>query len=381
MFKFTRYFLVCVAFILTGSQFSSLSAQALPKDKTMEAMVLANKYFMDKWPDVGKTIITDRERPSNIWTRGVYYEGLMALYKLRPDPSYLDYAVRWGDFHKWGMRDGVKTRNADNQCCGQTYIDLYLLDRSKEERIRDIKTCIDNMLATDKVDDWSWVDAIQMAMPVFARLGSIYKDDRYYDRMFEMYMFTKTKHGTNGLYSPVDHLWWRDKDFDPPYVEPNGKDCYWSRGNGWVMAALVRTLDFLPKNSTYRKEYVTTYKEMVDALVACQREDGFWNVSLLDPSDFGGKELTGTSLFVYGMAWGINNGMLNRKKYLPVVLKAWNALVKDCVHPDGFLGYVQGTGKEPKDSQPVGYDNIPNFEDFGLGCFLLAGSEMYRMKN
>jgi unsaturated rhamnogalacturonyl hydrolase len=380
MIKFNKITVTFLAIILTGSPFAFISAQSVPKEKTMEAMVLANKYFMDKWPDVGKTIVTDRERPSNIWTRAVYYEGLMALYKLKPDPSYLDYAVRWGEFHKWGLRDGVKTRNADNQCCGQTYIDLYLMDKSKQERIHDIKTCIDNMLATDKIDDWNWVDAIQMAMPVFARLGSITRDDRYYDRMFEMYMFTKTKHGTNGLYNPADHLWWRDKDFDPPYVEPNGKDCYWSRGNGWVFAALVRTLDFLPKNSTYRKEFINTYKEMTDALVACQREDGFWNVSLLDPSNFGGKELTGTSLFVYGMAWGINNGTLSRKKYMPVVQKAWNALVKDCVHPNGFLGYVQGTGKEPKDSQPVGYDNVPNFEDFGLGCFLLAGSEMYRMK-
>jgi unsaturated rhamnogalacturonyl hydrolase len=381
MSKINKLLIVFIAGILTGLSLNSLSAQPLPKAKTMEAMVLANKYFMDKWPDVGKPIITDRERPSNIWTRGVYYEGLMALYKIKPDPSYLDYAVRWGESHKWGMRDGVNTRNADNQCCGQTYIDLYLLDKSKEERIRDIKVCIDNMLATDKVDDWNWVDAIQMAMPVFARLGSIYNDNRYYDRMYEMYIFTKTKHGTNGLYNPADHLWWRDKDFDPPYVEPNGKDCYWSRGNGWVLAALVRTMDFLPKKNTYRKEYINTYKEMVNALVACQREDGFWNVSLLDQSDFGGKELSGTSLFVYGIAWGINNGTLNKKKYLPVVEKAWNALVKDCVHTDGFLGYVQGTGKQPKDSQPVGYDNIPNFEDFGLGCFLLAGSEMYRIKN
>jgi hypothetical protein len=54
-------------------------------------------------------------------------------------------------------------------------------------------------------------------------------------------------------------------------------------------------------------------------------------------------------------------------------------MVNDCVHPDGFLGFVQGTGKEPKDSQPVGYDKVPDFEDFGLGCFLLAGSEMYKL--
>jgi unsaturated rhamnogalacturonyl hydrolase len=373
---------ITISICLLGAMlisFANLYAQTVSSSKTMESMVLANKYFMEKWPDVGKTSITDRERPSNIWTRGVYYEGLMAMYKLNPDESYLNYAVSWGEFHKWGLRDGIKTRNGDNQCCGQTYIDLYMMNRYKEDRIKDIKTSIDNMLATDKVDDWNWIDAMQMAMPVFARLGTIYKDNRYFDRMHEMYLFTKLKHGTDGLYSPEDHLWWRDKDFVPPYKEPNGEDCYWSRGNGWVVAALVRTMDFLPKNSKYRKEYMTTLKEMLEALIPLQREDGFWNVSLMDPTHFGGKEVTGTALFVYGMAWGINEGVLSRKIYLPVVMKAWNALVSESVHPNGFLGFVQGTGKEPKDSQPVGFDNVPNFEDFGLGCFLLAGSEMFKL--
>jgi rhamnogalacturonyl hydrolase YesR len=373
---------VILSTFLTGALIfssASLSAQIVSSSKTMESMALANKYFMEKWPDVGKPSITDRERPSNIWTRGVYYEGLMALYNVKHDSAWLNYALRWGQFHKWGLRDGIKTRNGDNQCCGQTYIDLYLMDRYREERIKDIRACIDNMIATDKIDDWNWIDALQMAMPVFARLGSIYNNDKYFDRMNEMYLYTKLKHGTNGLYSAEDHLWWRDKDFVPPYKEPNGENCYWSRGNGWVVAALVRTLDFLPKNSKYRKEYITTLTEMFTALVPLQRADGFWNVSLKDSSHFGGKELTGTALFVYGMAWGINEGVVSKKDYLPVVMKAWNALITESLHPDGFLGYVQGTGKEPKDNQPAGYDNVPNFEDFGLGCFLLAGSEVFKL--
>jgi rhamnogalacturonyl hydrolase YesR len=356
------------------------TAQTVTSAKTMEAMVLTNNYFMEKWPDMGKEIVTDRARPSNIWTRGVYYEGLMSLIKLNPDQKYLDYAINWGGFHKWNLRDGIKTRNGDNQCCGQTYIDLYLLDRYREERIKPIKACIDNMLATDKIDDWNWIDALQMAMPVFARLGKIYNDEKYYDRMHEMYMYTKLKHGTSGLYDPVAHLWWRDKDFVPPYKEPNGENCYWSRGNGWVVAALVRSLEFMPKQKEYKKEYETTLKDMFEALVPLQREDGYWNVSLKDPSHFGGKELTGTALFTYGMAWAINNGLISKKDYLPVVNKAWHALLTESVHPNGFLGWVQGTGKEPKDSQPVGYDIVPNFEDFGLGCFLLAGSEMYKLE-
>ncbi len=118
---------------------------------------------------------------------------------------------------------------------------------------------------------------------------------------------------------------------------------------------------------------------MSKALKACQRKDGFWNCSLHDSTHFGGKETSGTSLFVYGMAWGIRKGLLSRKEYLPVVAKAWNAILKDAIHPDGVIGYIQGTGKEPKDSQPVTYDKIPDFEDFGTGCLLLAGSEVYKL--
>jgi rhamnogalacturonyl hydrolase YesR len=80
------------------------------------------------------------------------------------------------------------------------------------------------------------------------------------------------------------------------------------------------------------------------------------------------------------MAWGINNGILNRKEYLPVITKGWNALAGECLHDNGFIGYTQGTGKQPSDGQPVTYDSMPDFEDYGLGCFLLAGSEVYKIE-
>ena len=135
----------------------------------------------------------------------------------------------------------------------------------------------------------------------------------------------------------------------------------------------------MPKNAPHRDEYQKTYLEMMHALVPLQRSDGFWNVSLTDEDDFGGKELTGTALFVYGMAWGIRTGLLEKKIYLPIVAKATNAMLKDCVHPSGFLGWVQGTGKEPKDGQPLSYDRQQVYEDTGLGCFLMATTEKDRV--
>ncbi|HDZ14988.1 hypothetical protein LCGC14_1009510 [marine sediment metagenome] len=359
--------------------FFKVSAQEINLDSVLKQMQLANTYFMEKWPDVGKTIITNKERPSHIWTRGVYYEGLMALHEIYPSETFYNYAYDWAEFHKWGFRNGSANRNADDYCAAQTYIDLYNLEPDPK-KLKNTKATMNMLLNTPQVDDWSWVDAIQMGMPVFAKLGVLEKDDRYFEKMYAMYMFTRNSHGENGLYNPKDGLWWRDADFDQPYSEPNGEDAYWSRGNGWVIGALAKVLSIIPEDAPHRKQYVDDLIAMAEALIPIQREDGFWNVSLHDPKHFGGKETSGTALFIYGMAYGVNNGILNKEKYVPIIEKGWHALINEALHSNGFLGYVQSTGKEPKDGQPLSYDKIPDFEDYGLGCFLLAGSEIYRMQ-
>jgi unsaturated rhamnogalacturonyl hydrolase len=373
MFKTKNLLFILLVFLTIKGH-----SQKLPANKAIiSKMTLANSYFMKKWPDVGKEIYAiDKTRPSNIWTRAVYYEGLMALNDVSPNKKYVNYAIQWGDFHKWGLRNGVGTRNADDQACGQTYIDLYLKDKSHPERIAKIKANVDSMLTSHKIDDWSWIDALQMAMPVFAKLGVVYNDEKYFEKMFQMYMYTKN---VEGLYSDQEFLWYRDKSFLPPYKTPKGQNCFWSRGNGWVIAALVRVMDTMPTTAPHYDEYLDTYREMMIALLNLQRPDGFWNVSLTDQDDFGGKELSGTALITYGMAWGIRNEKIDSTTFTPIVAKAMNAMLTDCVHKNGFLGWVQGTGKEPKDGQPLAYDKEPNFDDFGLGCFLLAGSEVVKL--
>ena len=351
------------------------------RDEVLKTARLVNGYFMEKYadPTAGMPYPSrNRVYESNIWTRAVYYEGLMALHSIYPDNAYIDYARRWADFHKWGMRrDQTPTRNADNYCCGQTYIDLYRIE-PRPERIAKMTAAMNMLVNTPQCGDWTWIDAIQMGMPVLVKLGMLKGDPRYCEKAWEMYACSRNTLA-GGLFNEKEGLWWRDKNFLPPYKEPNGRNCYWSRGNGWVVAALVRVLEELPAGAPHRKAYIKDLQRMCAALAACQREDGFWNVSLHDPSHYGGKETTGTALFVYGMAWGVNHGILDRGKYLPVALKGWNALCSEAVHDDGFLGYVQGTGKEPKDGQPVTYDSVPDFEDYGTGCFLLAGSEIYKL--
>ena len=355
---------------------AGMMAKAQPQ-QVLQAAQKTNNYFMAKYSDPTVPTNVKKIRPSSLWTRAVYYEGLMALYSIDAQQRYVDYALRWADFHKWTPRNGVGTTDADDQCCAQTYIELLQL--TGKGTLDCIKENLDKQMATGRVDYWTWIDAIQMALPVYMKMYAQTGDRRYLDYGMRSYLWTRNTCG-GGLFNEAEGLWWRDKDYVPPYKESDGNNCYWSRGNGWVYAALVRSMEVLSPKSKEYKQLKKDFLSMSRRLLACQREDGYWNVSLMSPVTYGGPEMTGTALFLYGMSWGIQKGYLKAKAYLPACDRAWKAL-QACVHADGFLGYNQGTGKDPSSGQPVTFTSVPNFEDYGTGCFLLGATEYYKLKS
>lgn len=352
-------------------------AQTATQAEVLDAARNANDYFMAKYADPTEPTNVKKIRPSSLWTRAVYYEGLMALYGIDPKNEYIDYTDRWAAFHKWTPRDGTSTRDADNQCCSQTYLDRFVMT-GDSAMMRPTMENIRGQMAETKLGYWTWIDAIQMAMPVYAQMYKITGDKAYIDHAMDMYRWSRNECG-GGLFNEADGLWWRDADYVPPYKEKDGKQCYWSRGNGWVLAALVRTMDQMKPRGKVYKELKKDFTAMCDALAKCQREDGFWNVSLVSPATYGGKETSGTALFLYGISWGLRKGYLKESQFRPVADKAWKAIATEALHHDGFLGYVQGTGKDPSAGQPVTYDKVPDFEDFGVGCFLLGATEYYKL--
>lgn len=352
-------------------------AQTAIQAEVLDAARNANDYFMAKYADPTEPTNVKKIRPSSLWTRAVYYEGLMALYGIDPKNEYIDYTDRWAAFHKWTPRDGTSTRDADNQCCSQTYLDRFVMT-GDSAMMRPTMENIRGQMAETKLGYWTWIDAIQMAMPVYAQMYKITGDKAYIDHAMDMYRWSRNECG-GGLFNEADGLWWRDADYVPPYKEKDGKQCYWSRGNGWVLAALVRTMEQMKPRGKVYKELKKDFTAMCDALAKCQREDGFWNVSLVSPATYGGKETSGTALFLYGISWGLRKGYLKESQFRPVADKAWKAIATEALHRDGFLGYVQGTGKDPSAGQPVTYDKVPDFEDFGVGCFLLGATEYYKL--
>ena len=370
-----KKFAMLVAAVMTTA---TLSAQTSTKKDVLETARSANNYFMAKYADPTVPTNVKRIRPSSLWTRAVYYEGLMALNTIDPQKRYIDYTDRWASFHKWTPRNGTKTRDADDQCCSQTYLERFMMT-GDSTMLFPTRENLRGQMAETKIGYWTWIDAIQMAMPVYAQMYKITGDRKYLEHGMKMYRWSRNECGGGLFNEKGDGLWWRDADYVPPYKEKDGKDCYWSRGNGWVLAAYVRVMNQLsPKDKIY-KEVKKDFLTMCNGLAKCQREDGFWNVSLVSPTTYGGKETTGTALFLYGIAWGLQKGFLKEKVFRPIADKAWAAMAKDAVHADGFLGWVQGTGKDPSAGQPVTYTKVPDFEDYGIGCFLLGAAEYYKL--
>ena len=345
------------------------------QSEVLRAAQLTNNYFMMKYSDPTLPTNIKRVRPSSLWTRAVYYEGLMALNSIDPQQRYIDYATRWSDFHKWTPRNGTTTVHADDQCCEQTYIELYQL--TGKGTLEPTKENLQKQMATGQVNHWTWIDAIQMAMPVYVKMYAVTGDKKYLDYAMRSYSWSRNECG-GGCFNEKEGLWWRDKDYVPPYKEKDGKTCDWSRGNGWVYAALVRCMSILPAKSKEYKQLKKDFLLMSDALLRCQHSDGFWHVSLVSDVDYPNPEMTGTALFLYGMAWGIQQGLLKSEQYRPACDLAWKAL-ESCLHKDGFLGWNQGTGKDPSAGQPVTFTSVPDFEDYGTGCYLLGLTEYYKL--
>ncbi len=318
-----------------------------------------------------------RHQPTD-WTQGAGYAGFMALAGISGDAKYRDAMRARGETNDWQL--GPHLYDADDHCVGQTCAELYLLYcepkmiaplREKFDAILAKPSSATNMAFDRKEnpnvrENWSWCDSLFMGPPAWVRLYAATGDEKYLD--FAVKNWWRT---TDYLYDKDEHLFFRDSTYFKK-TEANGKKVFWGRGNGWVMAGLVRVLQYLPMNHPDRPRFEQLFKDMAAKILTCQQPDGLWRASLLDPDSYPLKETSGSGFYTYALAWGVNQGLLDRAQFEPAVRKAWAALV-GCVDADGKLTHVQPIGADPK---KFAEDST---EVYGVGAFLLAGSEVYRM--
>ena len=311
------------------------------------------------------------------WQMGALYAGLNEWRKLSGDPEVEAFLMKIGDRNGWKLHQ--RPYHADDHAVGQFYLSLYE-EQAELKMIGPTREQFDWILAnpktgtleykakpTDARNRWGWCDALFMAPPVWARLAKITGEQKYLDFMDQEY------HATYDLlWDKEDHLFWRDSSYFSKR-EANGRKLYWARGNGWVFGGLALMIPDLPKDWEGRQFYIELYKQMAESLKKCQRDDGTWSMGLLGGEEaYPIKETSGTSFNTFGLAWGINNGLLDRAEFGPIVFKAWAALTQ-CVTDDGLLGHVQPVGAEPGESY------ADKSEVYGVGAFLMAGSEVYKL--
>jgi len=302
---------------------------------------------------------------------------MMALAGISSDPKYRDALLAMGEANGW--KPGPRSYHADDLAIGQAYAALYFLYRDPK-MIAPLRSRLDAIVSAppnvesldfhqpyDQASQvWSWCDSLFMAPPVWMQLFAATGDERYLD--FALKNWWRT---TDYLYDPSEHLYFRDSTYFDRR-ETNGKKLFWSRGNGWVMAGLVRVLQLLPANHPSRARFERLFQEMAETIVGRQQPDGMWRSSLLDPDSYPLKESSGSGFYAYALAWGVNQGLLDGPKFKLVIRKAWTALVES-VNAEGKLTHVQPIGSDPKSFAD------DSTEVYGVGAFLLAGSEVYRM--
>jgi rhamnogalacturonyl hydrolase YesR len=367
-----------IALLIMALSTASLWAQttnssARPSAEISPSAVLTTMKLVADWQLANPSPTIARNKEDG-WTYGALYTGIMALNEIADTPKYHDAMVAMGKKFNW--QPARRVYHADDHCVSQTYLELYLKDRDAA-MLQPTKERFDFILAHPATNDlnfkshgsqdrWSWCDALFMGPPAWIRLFKATGDQRYLDFMNQEWRAT-----SDFLYGTNEHLYFRDSTYFEKREE-NGKKIYWSRGNGWVLAGLARVLEVLPTDYPQRKFYEQQFKEMATKIASLQQDDGLWRSSLLDPESYPLKETSGSGFFTFGIAWGINHGLLDRAKYEPIVRKAWTALV-GCVTPEGKLEHVQPIGADPKKFQSA------DTEVYGTGAFLLAGSEIYRL--
>ena len=308
------------------------------------------------------------------WRNGVLYNGMFDWAEVSGKERYFRYLGKIFDKESWQL--GNRMYNADDICVGQAYLDMYAKYRdpkmlvpaqARAEWILEHRPGENIDIRQGSSDRWWWCDALYMAPAVYSRLYAITGDKRF------MAFADKEFKATYGhLYDKEEKLFLRDGKYIGQQ-EKNGEKVFWGRGNGWVMGGLVEILKTLPaKDKKYRPFYEGLFHEMSERVAGLQSEDGFWRASLLDPASYPGPETSGTGLFTYALAYGINSGLLEREKYLPAVERGWKALVSS-VDTEGKVGWVQPVGQAPKHVEKK--SNLT----YGTGAFLQAAAEVYRL--
>lgn len=315
------------------------------------------------------------------WVQAPFWIAVERLAKETGAPRFAAATDRIGAYNGW--MPGDRVFHADDHAI----IQMYVASHHRQPDIRKIAPSVTQLRAIMKVAPdgsmifdpakqqadggfecqlrWCWSDALYMGPASWIGIGNAVGDPRFTAYADKEFWATH-----EALYSKEDGLFFRDSRFKTRTGE-HGEKLYWSRGNGWVFAGLANILQILPADHPSRPRYVALFREMAASLLARQMADGFWPTSLAAPAGQGTAEASGTAFFVYGLAYGVNEGLLDARRFGPAAAKGWRGL-DTALSAEGRLGLVQQIGDAPAKVDPKAT------QFYGTGGYIVAGLEVAR---
>lgn len=303
----------------------------------------------------------------------VFNEGNLDFFKKQYDKAMKDEGWRGVRKYSWHMIFRGK-RLDDNGPMGASLIDLQLKSPDKSF-LNYINETADHLnYAEPRLDDgtiarlWPhvntiWADDAFMAISFLARMGKLTGDMKYIDD------------AANQVIKYHKYLWCPEKQIFYHYYHTDNDEhgvAHWSRANGWVFMATADLLEVMPENHPLRAEVLKCFRRQCSGVVRYQGSNGLWH-QLLDKVD-SYEEITGTSMFVFGIARGVKRGWLH-----PDFIYAADQGLKGMMTKISANGDVTaicvGTGIMPS---PTFYYNRPTQENdpMGEGPVLRALIEM-----
>lgn len=146
-----------------------------------------------------------------------------------------------------------------------------------------------------------WADDAFMAISFLARMGKMTGEEKY---------FTDA---ANQIIQYHNYLWCPEKNvFYHCYHTDNEEHgvAHWSRANGWVFMATADLLSVMPDNHPLKAKVIKLFQKQCSGVARYQGKNGLWH-QLLDKED-SYEEITGTAMFVFGIAKGVKNGWLHK---------------------------------------------------------------------
>ncbi|HSQ46036.1 MAG TPA: glycoside hydrolase family 88 protein, partial [Lutibacter sp.] len=139
------------------------------------------------------------------------------------------------------------------------------------------------------------------------------------------------KHALDPKTGLLYHGWDESKAMEWADRKTGTSPNFWSRSLGWYAMALVDVLDYFPKEHPKQVELVNYLNQLAVALTKVQDPSGLW-YQVTDMGDKEGNylEASGSAMFAYAFAKGVNKGYLP-EKYKEVANKAFDGLTRDLV--------------------------------------------------